>query len=415
MQQYKPEDARIPQLQTRAPRAAIIYPWFGHYRRAVFRSLGRSQEAQYEGVSDITSNLDSLPVLFGDPKDGAALFPHTRVRNRFFFTYFLWQQGVLSFALSRKVDVLVLIDNVTYLSNWVALLLGRLTGKRVLFWGHGFTRSKLTLKERIRTFFYRLAHGHMVYGHYSRDIMLKRGFDADRVYVIYNSLDLEEQQRVQAEFTPETLHAARAQLFKHPERPLLVTVGRLVARKKFDALIRAAGLLAKQGRPVNVAVIGKGQEQEKLKALAQAQGDGCEIILPGAIYDEAKLGPILAAADLCVIPGRIGLSCMHALGYGTPVIAQGNFDEQNPEFEAILPGETGAFFRDDDDEDLARVIVTWLDEHADRERVRKACHAIIKDYYDPDVQRELIDYAVKGGPARGCPKASNPPRRFWSL
>lgn len=394
-------------------RAAIIYAWFGHYRRAVFRALKGSHAAHYEAISDVETPLDSLPLLYADPRDSVELIPHTRLKNRFFFTYFLWQHGVIAQALSRRFDVLILVDNMTYVSNWIALALGRLTGKRVLFWGHGFTRARLNFRERFRTFYYRLAHGHMVYGHYSRDIMLARGFDPDRVYVIYNSLDLDEQNALFAVQTPESVAATRGRLFAEPERPLLVTIGRLVARKKIDALIRAAGLLARAGRPVNVAIIGTGQEEPALKDLAAREGVTAAFL--GAIYDEARIAPVMAAADLCVVPGRIGLTCMHALAYGTPVITHGTFDEQNPEFEAIAPGQTGAFFTMDDDRSLAEAITAWVDAHPDRAAARRACRAMIETYYGPELQRRIIDLAVTGGPARRDDFASVAPNRCWSL
>lgn len=50
-------------------------------------------------------------------------------------------------------------------------------------------------------------------------------------------------------------------------------------------------------------------------------------------------------ADLCVSPGNVGLTAMHSLVFGCPVITHNCFEWQMPEFEAIQPGITGDFLR----------------------------------------------------------------------
>ena len=61
------------------------------------------------------------------------------------------------------------------------------------------------------------------------------------------------------------------------------------------------------------------------------------------------------ASNLTVSPGRMDLRNTEFLAYGTPVITHANFDQQVPEVEAIIPGENGDFFRQDDYIDLANI------------------------------------------------------------
>ena len=49
-----------------------------------------------------------------------------------------------------------------------------------------------------------------------------------------------------------------------------------------------------------------------------------------------------------VSPGNVGLTAMHALVYGIPVISHSNAAAQMPEFEAITPGLTGELFKEND-------------------------------------------------------------------
>ena len=43
---------------------------------------------------------------------------------------------------------------------------------------------------------------------------------------------------------------------------------------------------------------------------------------------------------------------MHSLIYGTPVVTHNNFAEQMPEFEAVRPNVSGAFYKYNDVSDL---------------------------------------------------------------
>lgn len=51
-------------------------------------------------------------------------------------------------------------------------------------------------------------------------------------------------------------------------------------------------------------------------------------------------------ADLCVAPGNIGLTAMHAMMFGCPCISHNDFSWQMPEFEAIVPYKTGNFLKE---------------------------------------------------------------------
>lgn len=63
----------------------------------------------------------------------------------------------------------------------------------------------------------------------------------------------------------------------------------------------------------------------------------------GSVYDEQAISDLLTDVDICVAPGDVGLTCMHSLVYGTPVIIHDNPDFQMPEYEAINPWQNGLF------------------------------------------------------------------------
>lgn len=83
----------------------------------------------------------------------------------------------------------------------------------------------------------------------------------------------------------------------------------------------------------------KQQLQQQVKSYNLANN----IWFYGACYDEIKNAALIYNADLCVSPGNVGLTAMHSMVFGTPVITHNDFKWQMPEFEAIEPGKTGDF------------------------------------------------------------------------
>ena len=95
----------------------------------------------------------------------------------------------------------------------------------------------------------------------------------------------------------------------------------------------------------------------------------------------------------------VGLTAMHSLAYGTPVITHDDEMFQSPEWEIILPGSNGGFFRRGDARDLARAIREWTGSEFTSEDTRRRCHCMLDRIYNADFQRRAFDWAVGGRPA----------------
>jgi glycosyltransferase involved in cell wall biosynthesis len=105
------------------------------------------------------------------------------------------------------------------------------------------------------------------------------------------------------------------------------------------------------------------------------------------------------ASDLTVCPGFIGLTAIHSMAYGVPVITNRRSSEEAPEVESIVPGRTGDLFEDGDLEDLVGVMQVWLRRRADRPVIRAACIDMVERHWSPDSQLRAIERAVMGLPA----------------
>ncbi|MFT5716080.1 MAG: glycosyltransferase involved in cell wall biosynthesis, partial [Oleiphilaceae bacterium] len=81
----------------------------------------------------------------------------------------------------------------------------------------------------------------------------------------------------------------------------------------------------------------------------------------GAIYDENEIAPYMLASSLCCYPANVGLSMMHAMGYGVPVITGDDIKSHNPEIHVLDNGLNGSLFLHLDTKDLAKKIIEILD------------------------------------------------------
>ena len=122
---------------------------------------------------------------------------------------------------------------------------------------------------------------------------------------------------------------------------MLICVGRLSQRRRLDILLSAMSLLKRAGYECNLLVVGDGSEKSVLECMAQELN--LPVVFTGECHDEYDLCRYFMAANVTVIPGATGLTAIHSLAYGTPVITNDNFDEQGPEIEAISQESQATF------------------------------------------------------------------------
>ena len=358
---------------------------FPHYRAPVLRALKASERYDFDffgshepvhGIDAFTGDdeVEIRPIGFHPSPRGGVM------------------SGLWDPVFSRRYDVLILIGNPHYRQTWLAAVIGRLTGKRVLFWAHGWLRRESRPKALVRNFYYGLADGVLVYSDRARDLAQASGFPPDRVTPIYNSLDWNASTANYERLKGIDRSALRESMGLKADSAVLICTARLTPLCRFHLLLEAAAVMGRQGRPVQVLLVGEGPERASLEQ--QAADLGVDARFLGAIYDEEKLSRLFHAADATVSPGKVGLTAMHSLSYGVPVVTHGELDDQMPEVEAITAGRTGAFFRPGEVQDLVRAIGDVLSWPTAKDQIRADCRAAIEARYTPARQAALIEGAL---------------------
>ena len=173
--------------------------------------------------------------------------------------------------------------------------------------------------------------GFLYVGQRNRDYLLHYGAPSQRLFFSPHCIDNDA-------FKAASLAAGRS---NGPGRRVLF-VGKLIERKRPFDLLQAAARLAADGRPVDVAFAGSGDQQDALAAAAATSGVRTHF---HGFVNQSELPGIYAAADVIVLPsdGREtwGLVVNEAMACGVPAVVS---DAVGCGPDLIETGVTGAVF-----------------------------------------------------------------------
>ena len=313
----------------------------------------------------------------------------TELHNTILPRNFTYQKGMLS-LLRKDYDTYIVCTETRLISSWLFLIARKLfyPQKRVFAWTHGMLGKEGRMKRWMYKFQMRLLTGAFIYNERSTKLLIKSGVPAYKLRTIYNSLDYDVQLPLRKSLAPSSLYQTH---FGNSNKNI-VFIGRLTKVKRFDLLINAVAELKSRGQIVNVTFIGDGEERKVMEQMVKDLGIEDQIWFYGACYDEKTNAELIYNADICVSPGNIGLTAMHAMMFGCPAITNDDFNHQMPEFEAIKEGKTGSFFKAGNSHSLADTINKWFAEHnSDRDAVREACYSEIDTKWNPHVQMRILN------------------------
>lgn len=251
-----------------------------------------------------------------------------RARNRHLFTgrgYLCYQQGLQRWLERWDPDVLVLEANPRYLSSPSAIRWMHNRQRKVVGWGLGAPGSGSGgWRTRVLRRYLASLDGLIAYGQVGALQYAALGVPSKRIYVAPNAVA-----------PPPQDWNERPPIEGRPAR--LLYVGRLVAQKRLDLLIKACGTM--QPRPA-LTIVGDGPARPALQELSRQ-------VFPTAAFaghqEGEALDRLFRDADLFVMPGTGGLALQHAMSHGLPLVAGrgdgSQADMVTPENGWLLPSE----------------------------------------------------------------------------
>ena len=236
-----------------------------------------------------------------------------------------------------------------------------------------------------------MASGTFVYGDRAKKLMVENGMNGEKIWPIHNCLNHDAHLTIRKELCETHVYKDR---FGN-DKPNLIFIGRLTPVKKLDMVVQALKICKDKGCLYNMTFIGDGPMREMIENEVKQNGLQDNVWFYGACHDEKKNGELIYNADLCVSPGNVGLTAVHCMTFGTPVITNNDFSHQMPEFETIKQGKTGDFFENNNAENLADIIIRWFRANKDRQGIRRNCYDVIDNEWTPEYQINIMKEHLK--------------------
>ena len=167
----------------------------------------------------------------------------------------------------------------------------------------------------------------------------------------------------------------------HPEKKLLVFVGRLAAEKEIHTLRP----MMERRDDVALAIVGDGPYRREL----EQHFAGTPTLFPGFMEGE-ELASAFASADAFVFPSvteTLGLVILEGMASGLPVVAA----RSGPTMEQVTDGVDGLLF-DSGDEASLDAALTRLGDDALRGRIREAARAEAERFSWENASDDLLRY-----------------------
>jgi glycosyltransferase involved in cell wall biosynthesis len=370
-------------METSNNKICCIFNLAPHYRSAIFKLMDKELGCDFYFGDRVDTQIKVMNV------NELSGYKKTVENIEIFNKKYKWQKDVILLVFKSKYKYFILTGDHNVLSNWVIALLARLLNKRVFIWMHGLkSRKELHWKSKLKRYpFYKLSHKILIYGDYSKNVMIDKGFNSKKIFPIYNSLDYDLQIAIRNRLVKSEIY--RDHFIN--DYPVIIYIGRIQKIKKIDLILLAILILKQKGIYCNLVVIGENADKINFSKQISDAGLEANSWVYGSCYNEELIGELIYNADVCVSPGNVGLTAMHCFTYGTPVITNNNFETQMPEFEVIEPGLNGDFFEEDNVWDLSDTIQKWISIKASkRENARSLAYKIIDEKYNPHYQIEVL-------------------------
>jgi phosphatidylinositol alpha-1,6-mannosyltransferase len=279
----------------------------------------------------------------------------------------------------------------------VALIVGRLRRRPVLIYAHGEELTGWGRGRKFQTMCYVLSHADWVLSNSdnTRDTLIELiGVKPEHIAVVYPTVD---EMRFQPGPPAPDL---RASIGWQEGQYLILSVGRLMERKGFDQMIRALPLLHRRGLKVHYAIIGIGDDMERLKKLAKAEEVVEWVHFLGHVSHE-DLPRWYNTCDFFAMPNRdvegdsegFGLVFLEAASAGKPVIA----GRAGGTSSAVVNGVTGLQVDGENLDELVDAAETLLADPQKSEAMgRAARQRVLENFIHERRVEELRQLAELG-------------------
>lgn len=280
----------------------------------------------------------------------------------------------------------------------VALVVARLTRRPVFIYAHGEELTGWGRGRKFQAMCFTMRNADAILSNSDntretlKDVL---GVEPGHIEVIYPTVD---EDRFQPGLPTDDLRSALG--LAGGEKKLILSVGRLMRRKGFDAVIRSLPALLRQGLDVEYALIGIGEDLDYLQDLAREFGVEQRVHFLGHVSYE-ELPRWYNACDLFAMPNRdingdtegFGLVFLEVAASGKAAVA----GKAGGTGSAIVDGVTGLRVDGDQLDEVTVALTRLLTDPGETVTMGRAARDRVLDNFTHDRRvNQLRNVVLKG-------------------
>ncbi len=344
----------------------IIQPILTEYRKNLFDSLIKKKKYNLLIYFSSTSPFgNSIKLIKQNKVNYYEVGRWTNILNIFF-----WQSNLKIDKRLTKGDVLIICGSLRHLSLIPLIINAKLRSIKVVWWSHGRSIRPAPFFDKIRRSIMRLMDSVILYTEEEYKSYLKFGFNKNYIFYMNNTINENNILKNKKKWNQAKLKDFKVNKKLSKNAIIFLFCGRL--RSNPDTLLhvgfKAFRELIMKNKQCYYIIIGAGPKLNYYKNLAKQLGIEKNVIFVGEEYSEHKLAPYFLISDFFLYPGYIGLSLIHSLWYGVPIITHDNELRHAPEYTVLKENYNSIKYRENDHSSLAKKLIMLS---KDRKKIKK--------------------------------------------
>jgi glycosyltransferase involved in cell wall biosynthesis len=290
------------------------------------------------------------------------------------------------FNILRNYDVVFVDGNPRILSHALIATILDLLKRKVVVWSMVHSCWNKSFTENIRISWLKIFRNHFVYNDKEVLLLKEKGFINRLIIGMNNGLDQKAIDDIVLRWNHERLinwqYAHNLQ-----NENIIISSGRLF-NGKFDIIVEVIALAKQNGKEILWICVGDGPAKEDLVLKSKVQNIADHVHFVGEMYDNEALAPYFLSAKVFVHPTAVGLSIMHAFGFGLPIITHDLAAEHGPEYVAFEDGLNGFEYKQGDASDMLDKVNKLLEDELLRSKMSMNAKKQVQEKYNTDVMCE---------------------------
>lgn len=300
----------------------------------------------YEGLfAALRSAGIRLQVAYSEPraseraKQDQSTLPDEcgiKIAGYWFFNKLLLQPLFRQIALA---DLVISDEGNRFLMKHLLLPFSAFKLKKLALWGLGENKQpdRLAVSEWYKLKVLRWITWWFAYTPGTVEYLIRHGFPRHRITMVQNAVDTRRIRQWITGFGEYEALAARAAIAIPPSAPVGVYCGTLDKVKNIPFLVESATIVRRKIPDFHLVIAGSGSDVPYLEEQVALNREWLHWVGPKFGKDKAL---VFKTADICLMPGRVGLGILDSLAAGLPLVTT-RISIHTPEVEYLEDGHNG--------------------------------------------------------------------------